>query len=212
MGKFRAHQDKSRRGRGKSRLKKKGYTGGGGQKGGVAAGTLSRANGHGRPDEQHKGGHADMDETAVSVSVSGAEAGGGGARKKKPRHVTYGKEHSVLICGDGDFSFTRGVIRHRGTGVGVVATSLDSRDAVLNKYPRAESWLAQLDEDGAQVRTSTVHEFKGLLSRMYVYVPVCCMYVYVCCMYVYVCCMYVCIASPHRSTRAIELLYRAIEV
>ncbi|CAM9200551.1 unnamed protein product [Choristocarpus tenellus] len=65
--------------------------------------------------------------------------------------ATYSKDHSILICGDGDFSFTRGVIQHRRTGLGVVATSLDSRQTVLAKYPRAEHWLTKLENDGAQV-------------------------------------------------------------
>ncbi|CAM9298448.1 unnamed protein product [Discosporangium mesarthrocarpum] len=72
-------------------------------------------------------------------------------RSKAPNAVTYSKEHSILICGDGDFSFTRGVIRQRGTGIGVVATSLDSRQAVLTKYPRAKHWLPELETMGAQV-------------------------------------------------------------
>ncbi|CAM9927215.1 unnamed protein product [Pylaiella littoralis] len=132
MGKFRGHQDKSRRGREKKLLKKK-AAGGGGRP--VQADTAVS----GSP-----GGQQQRQKAAAGVGV-------GTGVKKKIRHVTYAKEHSVLICGDGDFSFTRGVIRHRGTGAGVVATSLDSRKTVLKKYPRAETWLAKLDADGAQV-------------------------------------------------------------
>ncbi|CAM9709817.1 unnamed protein product, partial [Scytosiphon promiscuus] len=115
MGKYRGHQDKSRRGREKKLLKKK----------------------------------------RAAVTGSSTHAGENGAtevdKKRKLKHVTYGKEHSVLIVGDGDFSFCRGVIRHRGTGAGVVATSLDSQKAVLKKYPRANTWLPKLNADGAQV-------------------------------------------------------------
>lgn len=91
MGKFRGHQDKSRRGREKKLLQKK----------------LQK-----KPfsSPSSPNGIAKKPRPSDGPSVGGA----GGKRKLK--HVTYGKEHSVLICGDGDFSFTRGVIRHRGTG------------------------------------------------------------------------------------------------
>lgn len=98
MGKFRGHQDKSRRGREKKLLKKK-ASGGGGR--GVQADTVI-AGSPGGPGRQ--------------MQRQQAKAGVGVGVKRKLKHVTYAKEHSVLICGDGDFSFTRGVIRHRGTG------------------------------------------------------------------------------------------------
>lgn len=96
MGKYRGHQDKSRRGREKKLLKKKvaAARGGGGTQ-------LETAGSRGRPQ---------------LGKAAAAAAGGLAGAKRKLKHVTYAKEHSVLICGDGDFSFTRGVIRHRGTG------------------------------------------------------------------------------------------------
>lgn len=119
-------------------------------RGNDAAATVGGANGQGRQGEPRKP-QVDQEETAVGAAGAGAVAGAACVNKKNPKVLTYSKEHSVLICGDGDFSFTRGVIRHRGTGLGVVATSFDSRKTVLKKYPRAKSWLPQLDEDGAQV-------------------------------------------------------------
>lgn len=99
MGKFRGHQDKSRRGREKKHLKKmvgKGILGMGGR------GPDSAATG-----EATGGGGGKVINTAGGKNVP---------KNRKLKHVTYGKDQSVLICGDGDFSFTRGVIRHRGTG------------------------------------------------------------------------------------------------
>lgn len=87
MGKFRGHQDKSRRGREKKLLKKKA----------AAAGVAGAG-------------------TALAGGFGAEGTGDGGKKRKSTKHVTYSKDHSVLICGDGDFSFTRGVIRHRGTG------------------------------------------------------------------------------------------------
>ncbi|CAM9538179.1 unnamed protein product [Ectocarpus fasciculatus] len=139
MGKFRGHQDKSRRGREKKLLKKKA----GAAAGGIRA-TAAQA------ESVVSGGDS---LSSPSRQQQQKQRGAVGA-KRKLKHVTYAKEHSVLIVGDGDFSFTRGVIRHRGTGAGVVATSLDSEKAVLKKYPRAETWLPKLEADGAQVAHS----------------------------------------------------------
>ncbi len=102
MGKYRSHQDKSRRGREKKLLKKKVAAAGGG------ASAQAEALGSSPGRQQHQQGQS-------GGAVKAVAAGGVGA-KRKLKHVTYSKEHSVLICGDGDFSFTRGVIRHRGTG------------------------------------------------------------------------------------------------
>lgn len=41
---------------------------------------------------------------------------------------------SVLVFGDGNFSFTRGLIDCLGDGKDVVATSYDSCDALLTKF------------------------------------------------------------------------------
>lgn len=100
MGKYRSHQDKSRRGREKKLLKKKVAAAGGGINAQVEV--------MGSPGRQQQ-------QQGQSGGAVKAVAVGAGA-KRKLKHVTYSKEHSVLICGDGDFSFTRGVIRHRGTG------------------------------------------------------------------------------------------------
>ncbi|CAB1101196.1 unnamed protein product [Ectocarpus sp. CCAP 1310/34] len=138
MGKFRGHQDKSRRGREKKLLKKKA---------GAAAGGIRAV--AAQAESALPGG-----DSLTSSSPGRLRQRGVVGAKRKLKHVTYAKEHSVLIVGDGDFSFTRGVIRHRGTGAGVVATSLDSEKAVLKKYPRAETWLPKLEADGAQVAHS----------------------------------------------------------
>lgn len=114
MGKYRGHQDKSRRGREKKLLKKKragGVSGGtnapeidDGTKGVGVGGIVARESSISSPGQKSREG-----------KVGGAGVAAVGA-KRKLKHVTYGKEHSVLIVGDGDFSFCRGVIRHRGTG------------------------------------------------------------------------------------------------
>ena len=44
---------------------------------------------------------------------------------------------SVLVLGDGDFSFGKGLLKHRGgTSSGITVTSYDSQAEVLAKYPK----------------------------------------------------------------------------
>ena len=66
--------------------------------------------------------------------------------------VQYPSPLSLLIVGDGDFSFARGVVVSRGgRGGEVVATSLDSRSVVLDKYRRAGENLEVLARAGAGI-------------------------------------------------------------
>jgi hypothetical protein len=78
----------------------------------------------------------------------GAEPHGGSAVKRQ-RHDApetsaqlYAPEAAVLVLGDGDFSFSRGLAKHRGTGRGLLATSFDSESKVRSKYPNAQECIA----------------------------------------------------------------------
>ncbi|CAI5705043.1 unnamed protein product [Peronospora effusa] len=62
--------------------------------------------------------------------------------QKKTLTQVYAPDDAVLVLGDGDFSFSRGLIKHRGTGRGVLATSLDSENEVRRKYPNAQECIA----------------------------------------------------------------------
>mmetsp|Transcript_9498 Transcript_9498/g.14297 ORF Transcript_9498/g.14297 Transcript_9498/m.14297 type:complete len:271 (-) Transcript_9498:133-945(-) len=62
---------------------------------------------------------------------------------------------SILLLGDGDFSFAEGLIAHRnGSGRGVIATSFDSRTAVERKYGESSvsARLSRLTAAGAVVK------------------------------------------------------------
>lgn len=74
---------------------------------------------------------------------------GGNSGAKRQRHGTqetstqlYAADDTVLVLGDGDFSFSRGLVKHRSTGQGVIATSFDSESQVRRKYPNAQECIA----------------------------------------------------------------------
>jgi hypothetical protein len=97
----------------------------------------------------------------------GGGGGGGGAgrrREKAPakaaaggrthhtHEVRYTGNESVLIAGDGDFSFSKAVVIQRGSATGVVCTSLDSEEEVKEKYGQsAIRALSFLKQKGAKV-------------------------------------------------------------
>ncbi|KAG7382316.1 E3 ubiquitin-protein ligase bre1 [Phytophthora pseudosyringae] len=73
--------------------------------------------------------------------------GGSSTKRQRPDpqetpDQLYAPEDAVLVLGDGDFSFSRGLVKHRGTGRGVVATSFDSESQVHSKYPNAQECVA----------------------------------------------------------------------
>jgi len=58
---------------------------------------------------------------------------------------------TILIVGDGDFSFALGLVQHRGSGAGVTATSFDSAVAQSKKYAGVQARVASLKEAGCAV-------------------------------------------------------------
>ncbi|CAI5720159.1 unnamed protein product [Peronospora destructor] len=66
----------------------------------------------------------------------------------------YAPEDAVLVLGGGDFSFSRGLIKHRGTGRGVFATSFDSENEVCSKYSNAQECIAAV----RSARGSVLHD------------------------------------------------------
>ncbi|CAM0878623.1 unnamed protein product [Alopecurus aequalis] len=63
----------------------------------------------------------------------------------------YSTAQSILIVGDGDFSFSLALATTFGSGGNLVATSLDSYGALTIKYGKAESNVRELKRLGATV-------------------------------------------------------------
>ncbi|RLN95093.1 hypothetical protein BBJ28_00000115 [Nothophytophthora sp. Chile5] len=64
--------------------------------------------------------------------------------EREPPTALYAAQDDVLVVGDGDFSFSRGLVKHRGGGRGLFATSFDSETQVRAKYPNAQECIAAI--------------------------------------------------------------------
>ena len=82
--------------------------------------------------------------------LGGSRAGGAGTG----RVTRYDGAVRVLVVGDGDLSFSRGLVRSRGgRGAGLCCTCLDSQAEVVRKYgDKAVDCVAEVARGGAAVR------------------------------------------------------------
>ncbi|PWA53149.1 hypothetical protein CTI12_AA447580 [Artemisia annua] len=63
----------------------------------------------------------------------------------------YSSNHKILLVGEGDFSFSCSLAMVFGNASNIVATSLDSKVVVINKYKRAQANLDMLYHFGAKL-------------------------------------------------------------
>ncbi|KAE9004230.1 hypothetical protein PF011_g12542 [Phytophthora fragariae] len=89
-----------------------------------------------------------------------------GGNAKRPRHDAqqtptqlYTAEDDVLVLGDGDFSYSRGLVKHHGTGRGLLATSFDSESQVHSKYPNAQECIAAVKTGTGMVAVPDFFKF-----------------------------------------------------
>ncbi|KAL8462103.1 hypothetical protein ACS0TY_033256 [Phlomoides rotata] len=69
-----------------------------------------------------------------------------GAQERWIKH--YSSAHSILLVGDGDFSFSLCLGMAFGTATNIIATSLDTYDVLINKYKNASANVAFLKSLG----------------------------------------------------------------
>ncbi|KAF0697923.1 Aste57867_11420 [Aphanomyces stellatus] len=71
--------------------------------------------------------------------------------KKAPMQQLYTLQDAILVLGDGDFTFSRGLVTHRGGGANLYATSFDSSTQVRKKYSNANDCITAIVEENAVV-------------------------------------------------------------
>ncbi|XP_004306573.1 PREDICTED: uncharacterized protein At4g26485-like [Fragaria vesca subsp. vesca] len=69
--------------------------------------------------------------------------------EKRIKHYTSSQK--ILLVGEGDFSFAVSLARAFGSSINMVATSLDTREALVVKYSRAMSNVMELKKRGCVV-------------------------------------------------------------
>ena len=73
-------------------------------------------------------------------------------RRKKNAFVPYTSDDTILLVGEGNFSFARALVRRfQGLATRLVATSYDTEEEVLSKYPEFPEILAELQTAGVSV-------------------------------------------------------------
>ncbi|RHY27843.1 hypothetical protein DYB32_006492 [Aphanomyces invadans] len=72
-------------------------------------------------------------------------------RQQHPQTQLYALQDLILVLGDGDFTFSRGLVTHRGGGANLYATSFDTAAQVRKVYSNANECIATLGRTGAQV-------------------------------------------------------------
>lgn len=73
-------------------------------------------------------------------------------KKVIPKCFNFEPYHCILVLGDGDFSFSAGLAARRGSAWGIVATTLDSRNDLFEKYEYIERNLERLKKLDADIR------------------------------------------------------------
>jgi hypothetical protein len=90
--------------------------------------------------------------TSPGVATRTRGAVVGGASDGSSSVTTYTRDQKILVVGDGDFSFSHGLVKHRGgQGAGLTLTSYDSAPQVLGKYKTAKDNLVKAKAAGATV-------------------------------------------------------------
>ncbi|KAI0271481.1 hypothetical protein BC834DRAFT_859845 [Gloeopeniophorella convolvens] len=100
-------------------------------------------------------------EHAAQAATQKARAAKGGRAKaqhsQRPSTVPFAPEDSILLVGEGNFSFARALVLHPPASLehlppaNVTATAYDTEEACYAKYPDAEACVRALRDKGARV-------------------------------------------------------------
>jgi 25S rRNA (uracil2634-N3)-methyltransferase len=63
----------------------------------------------------------------------------------------YTNEHTILVIGDGDFSFSLSICKKLESGLKIMTTSYDSHEIVTTKYPESIKFIEEIQELGSTV-------------------------------------------------------------
>ncbi|XP_062194182.1 uncharacterized protein LOC133897465 [Phragmites australis] len=103
---------------------------------------------------------APVERAPAAIAVEGEEEGHDGEDKNEAAVIEeegekwlkhYSSTQSILTVGDGDFSFSLALATAFGSGANLVATSLDTYEALRGKYSKAESNIMELKRLGTTV-------------------------------------------------------------
>jgi 25S rRNA (uracil2634-N3)-methyltransferase len=73
-------------------------------------------------------------------------------RRRKNAFVPYNAKDTILLIGEGNFSFARALVRRfEGLATRVIATSYDTREEVISKYPEYPTVQEELEAAGVSV-------------------------------------------------------------
>ncbi|MBA0843779.1 hypothetical protein Goarm_000939, partial [Gossypium armourianum] len=83
----------------------------------------------------------------------------------------YSSSHKILLVGEGDFSFAASLARSLGSGINMVATSLDSKVMLNKKYNEAIANVCRLEDIGCtvihEVDCCTMSQHPKLMSNLF---------------------------------------------
>ena len=107
---------------------------------GKAAPTTTLSSGKGAPD------------TAVATTSAETSTAVHRGPKRRPT-IPIDKKDTILLLGEANFSFARSLLRapHNIRGRNITATSYDTEEVCLQKYPDAEEILEELRKEGVKV-------------------------------------------------------------
>ncbi|KAK8955746.1 hypothetical protein KSP40_PGU002066 [Platanthera guangdongensis] len=87
----------------------------------------------------------------ATVAFYGEKTGSNVTAKKEKSIMHYSNAHSILLVGEGDFSFSACLARSFGSAVNMVATSRDNEVDLMKKHRDAKNHLDELKGLGCKL-------------------------------------------------------------